>query len=239
MVFKWPVVFVALCLVITVQLEPAHGKRPRRVRHTQKGGYLKDVKFEMLDSDTFAVYRRAFSGDECARLRSAAQALPTVASRIVNGAAPSSAAGISVNGTRKNRIFIVPRQQKANFEWLYRRIEAIGRAANEQIWRFGSIAHVEDLQISAYDADDGGGYYDWHFDVEMAQTDEEAQEKSSGPYRVLSLSIQLSEPSAYAGGELLLGPAQRHRAPMDAGTAVIFPSYSFHTPCNGYARAPE
>ena len=61
-----------------------------------------------------------------------------------------------------------------------------------------------DFQVSTYNAGSSpaandsagsasGGFYEWHFDVDTAPSDAAAQTKHGGPYRVLSLSLQVLE----------------------------------------------
>ena len=73
------------------------------------------------------------------------------------------------------------------------------------------ITEIEDLQFAAYNV---GDYYGRHKDA-----DDENK-------RVLSVSVQLSNPSSYEGGELIFDNTE----PMEdaQGTIIIFPSNLYH-----------
>ena len=73
------------------------------------------------------------------------------------------------------------------------------------------ITEIEDLQFAAYNV---GDYYERHKDA-----DDENK-------RVLSVSVQLSNPSSYKGGELIFDNTE----PMEdaQGTVIIFPSNLYH-----------
>lgn len=67
-----------------------------------------------------------------------------------------------------------------------------------------------------------GGKYDWHHDVDW--------NKSSGLDRKLSVTVQLSDPQDYEGGQFEFSEVET--PPMEArdkGTVLVFPSYLQHT----------
>jgi len=89
-------------------------------------------------------------------------------------------------------------------------------------WGF-DLAAMEAMQVARYV--DGGGY-GWHVDSFQDQ----------GFVRKLSVSIQLSDPSTYDGGELQwcwFGSSEGQRIPKPEGlslrgSVVVFPSYHLH-----------
>jgi len=84
-------------------------------------------------------------------------------------------------------------------EWLYARIERAVLELNAQLYKYDLYGLVEHFQYTVYESAEGG-HYDWHCDT--GETVEP---------RKISLTLQLSEPSAYEGGELLCrgAPAAR------------------------------
>ena len=94
-------------------------------------------------------------------------------------------------------------------------VKAIVHHVNEARYQF-DLWDVEPLQYTVYSE---GGYYGWHMDL------------GPGPAqrRKLSLTIQLSDPSEYEGGdfeaqtgsEVITGPKER-------GTVIAFPSWIIH-----------
>lgn len=78
------------------------------------------------------------------------------------------------------------------------------------------LSGMEPLQIFKYEV---GDHYDWHTDWSPVNNKK----------RKLSITIQLSDPSDYEGGEveILDGPTSRI-VPTDLGMATIFPSWAVH-----------
>lgn len=103
-----------------------------------------------------------------------------------------------------------------NSSWLYDRIQTMVLEAN-QVWQFHLNSIIDSIQYTEYYG--GGGHYGWHMDI--------------GPYpinhRKISITIQLSNPDEYQGGDLELwtGVGQV-QAPRSQGCAVLFPSFMVH-----------
>lgn len=103
-----------------------------------------------------------------------------------------------------------------NSSWLYDKIQTMVLEAN-QIWQFQLNSIIDSIQYTEYYG--GGGHYGWHMDI--------------GPHpinhRKISITIQLSNPDEYQGGDLELwtGVGQV-QAPRSQGCAVLFPSFMMH-----------
>ena len=102
---------------------------------------------------------------------------------------------------------------------LYIRIQKLVEEANEF---FGYDLHsLENLQYTEYE-EDYNGHYDMH-------KDQFKSSKLPGFHRKLSFSIQLTEPSLYEGGDLLLyGEKTPVVANKSLGTINFFPSFMLH-----------
>ncbi len=101
-------------------------------------------------------------------------------------------------------------------EWIYQRLFAVAKDANSHNWRF-ELARSECLQFARYGA---AQHYNWHMDL-----------ASRGPtsLRKLSLTVQLSAPEDYEGGDLEFKLDQEvTKAPRDQGVVTLFPSYVLH-----------
>ena len=89
--------------------------------------------------------------------------------------------------------------------------------ANKTMWNFNLYSVIDSIQYTVYS--EGGGHYDWHMDIGPG----------SISHRKVSVTIQLSDPSEYEGGDLELwyggGVIQ---IPKNKGLTVIFPSFSMH-----------
>jgi PKHD-type hydroxylase len=106
-------------------------------------------------------------------------------------------------------------------EKFYDRLEEIILSLNSQFFQYGLTAMVP-LQHVVYEGSEQG-HLEWHIDYARES------EKKGSEFRKLSLSIQLSEPSEYEGGEL---QAQVRGnidvAPKTFGTVIAFSSFTLH-----------
>ena len=82
------------------------------------------------------------------------------------------------------------------------------------------VDNIADIQYTEYHASEGG-HYDWHIDTFW---DEQK------PYdRKLSVTVQLSDPSEYEGGEFEFDETENpNSSSRSKGTVLIFPSYIRH-----------
>jgi PKHD-type hydroxylase len=76
----------------------------------------------------------------------------------------------------------------------------------------------EDTQIGRYKSTDEG-HYDWHMDAGTPQ---------NGVQRKLSISILLSDPSEFEGGELQFKGIEDQKILTKQGSIVVFPSFIEH-----------
>ena len=100
--------------------------------------------------------------------------------------------------------------------WIFDKMLALVMSANQHKWNF-EIDFFEAIQLAKYDE---GMHYQWHSDL--------------GPgvmgNRKLSVTVQLSSPEDYEGGDLLLDiqsvePFVAHR---ELGSVTVFPSFLKH-----------
>ena len=91
------------------------------------------------------------------------------------------------------------------------------REANRNV--FGvEVSDIFDIQYTIYDGEEQG-HYDWHFDTFWANNTEYD--------RKLSITIQLSDPNDYEGGDFIIDP--QYEVPdknklRKKGTVFVFPS---------------
>jgi PKHD-type hydroxylase len=108
-------------------------------------------------------------------------------------------------------------------EELYTRLSQLIEDANKEFFNFDIFNSLEDLQYTEYNELDKGKY-DWHIDTHLP---------TQPPYRKLSLTIQLSDPSEYEGGDLEISIPQPEKniilkVPKEKGKVIVFPSYLWH-----------
>ena len=87
-------------------------------------------------------------------------------------------------------------------------------AFNVHIFKKASVQYTE------YHADEDG-HYDWHHDINWNE--------NNGLDRKLSVTVQLSNPDEYEGGNFEFGECQTPQQEMKTkGTVLVFPSYLRH-----------
>ena len=101
-------------------------------------------------------------------------------------------------------------------DWVFRRVTDITLNLNERFFKFDLFGINEGFQFTNYEAP--SGKYGKHVDRGMNIT-----------IRKLSISIQLTDPEKYEGGELYLYDEDEGTL-MDKtqGTLILFPSYVLH-----------
>lgn len=106
-------------------------------------------------------------------------------------------------------------QPEPHTAWLYSRIEQAVLDTNSQVYKYDLYGLREAFQYTVYRSAEGG-HYNWHVDTGTAE-------------RKLSLTLQLSEPTTYEGGDLVLEAGEGNFSANKArGTLVFFPSYVMH-----------
>lgn len=103
------------------------------------------------------------------------------------------------------------------------------KTLKDKLWHFVQLANnssfdVEvsahaDMQFTCYEARDGG-HYDWHHDVNWASQDDMD--------RKISLTIQLSCPDSYEGGDFEFEEIKSSANFRGKGSLLLFPSYLSH-----------
>ena len=117
-----------------------------------------------------------------------------------------------VNGIRKSEIKWIHPDDKSL--WVYERITQYAQQANNELWKFNLYSIIDSIQYTVYY--EGGGHYDWHIDI--------------GPnlinHRKISITIQLSDPDDYEGGDLEIWTGGEFKTiERKQGCAIIFPSF--------------
>ena len=123
--------------------------------------------------------------------------------------------------------------------WIYKEIQPYIRAANVNAgWNF-EWDHSESCQFTKYKK---GQYYDWHCDSwTKPYVREHENDPSHGKIRKLSVTVTLSDPKDYKGGELEFDFRQNDpdkpnkkikcKEILPKGSLVVFPSFVWHRVC--------
>ncbi|HVZ28375.1 MAG TPA: 2OG-Fe(II) oxygenase [Rhizomicrobium sp.] len=112
-------------------------------------------------------------------------------------------------------------ERNSQTERFYDRLEEIILSLNSQFYQY-DLSAIVPLQHVVYEGSDQG-HLDWHIDY-ARESDQKGSE-----FRKLSLSIQLSDPSEYEGGELQAQVRGKiDVAPKTFGTVIAFSSFTLH-----------
>ena len=123
--------------------------------------------------------------------------------------------------------------------WIYNAIHPYIHQANRDAnWNF-EWSFSESCQFTKYKK---GQYYDWHCDSwDQPYQKENPQDPSHGKIRKLSVTVTLSDPKDYKGGELEfdfrnLDPDKKRNTYkcteiLPKGSLVVFPGFVWHRVC--------
>lgn len=149
------------------------------------------------------------SPDQCLKLVELGSVLPPIEGRIGR---------VSVDPSiRVSTIRWIPRE--GLFASLYEAIRATLFNMNQVFFGY-ELTSIEDMQFTTY-GDTTRGFYDWHVDSRLNPPGATA--------RKLSLTVQLSDPADYDGGDLELWcDIDPVFARKEQGLGAIFPAPSLH-----------
>lgn len=101
-------------------------------------------------------------------------------------------------------------------KWIYDKLASLAMKSNNERYWFDLLGFHQELQLTRYSE---GDFFDWHLDFGAGEISA----------RKLSITVQLSDPDEYEGGDLQFMINQKIvNAPREKGTIVIFPSFIIH-----------
>ena len=165
--------------------------------------------FKLDHVNTYAFWEKVFTKEECERIISIGSSLTLEEATIKNQ--KISLTDYSVR--ESNIAWLSPNEETT---WIYQRIADVSKTLNDQFFQFDLFGIVESIQFTKYKEPEGK--YTKHIDTLL-----------QGRIRKLSVSVQLSDPTLYSGGDLNLyldsAPTTMKK---DQGCLIIFPSYVLH-----------
>jgi PKHD-type hydroxylase len=164
------------------------------------------------DPQNYYWFNEGFSKQELEKIYKDVATLPFQEATLIGNQDPNA-----IKKIRSSSIKWIPKTQEWN--WLYEKLMALTKQANDTLWNFDLISATEAIQYTEY-YDSAEGHYDWHQDIGPG----------TSSLRKVSITVQLSDSDEYEGGDLELwqGGSALHTAPRGAGVTFIFPSYMMH-----------
>lgn len=161
------------------------------------------------DPLNYYYYKSAFSEQEIKNILFKLQSIEFEKAKVLNGEPSES--------VRVSSLKWIPKTEEWN--WVYQRLMEIALEANQKLWHF-DIFSVEQIQYTEYN-ERNLGHYSWHQDLG----------ENLASHRKISISVQLSDPSTYNGGDLQFwfgGDSNAVSVEKALGEATIFPSFMMH-----------
>jgi PKHD-type hydroxylase len=168
----------------------------------------------------FVTWQNGFSDSEINQLISIGESLPMIKATVGHGDGDDDK---RIRSIRRSHTSWIAENQAP---WLYEKLGYIIQQLNGQFYDYDLWGFHEDMQFTTYTAEDKG-FYDWHQDSMGPSIDENNVDKRLP--RKFSLTLQLSDPDEYKGGDLLIKTSQKPMvAPKAKGQIVAFPSFMLH-----------
>lgn len=110
-------------------------------------------------------------------------------------------------------------------QWVAAMLSNVVREINEKFFRYDLTHWADYIQYTVYDTQ--GSHYKWHCDAKNSYNQGTSEKVTN--IRKLSISVVLSDPNSYEGGELQFHNINSlHSCKPERGTAIIFPSTTPH-----------
>jgi PKHD-type hydroxylase len=134
-----------------------------------------------------------------------------------NGSVGGGGTGRVNKEIRNVNLYQLPLDQDT--KWIFDKISRMVSVANSEHFDYEIMGITHELQLLHYESGNDPGHYHWHMDIGPG----------TSATRKISLSIQLSDPNDYEGGDLIVNSnGETIKAPNDRGVVNMFPSYCVH-----------
>lgn len=161
--------------------------------------------FNLDHVETWAYWKNLFTKEECEKIIKLANKEEKKQATIFSG--------VDKNYRDSNIIWLYPDKE---LEWVFRRVTDAVTELNSKFFKFDLFGMLEGFQFTNYKAPNGK--YKKHVDRAF-----------NNQVRKLSLTIQLSDPKKYKGGELVLYDGEKGISmEKEQGMLTAFPSFVLH-----------
>ena len=165
--------------------------------------------FELDPIHVYAYAEKVFSKQECEKIITLAQKEKEIESKVFYKNTTTYDKKIRQSQIR----WLAP---TSDFKWVFQKVTDMTNLLNDKYFKFDIFGAIEGIQFTSYKAP--GGKYGKHVDRSLGAL-----------VRKLSISIQLSDPKDYKGGEICFyDSAEKQPAPRDQGIFIAFPSFVQH-----------
>lgn len=159
-------------------------------------------------------FQEGFTPEELTYIEQQVQEIP-FQTALTEGGSQDEGMGLD---SRNSQIKWIPFSDET--KWIYDKLGDLATIANNEVFHFDLHSMPEQIQYTEYYGTNKG-HYDWHMDIGST---------NQMKYRKLSITVQLSSPDEYTGGDLQIwtGGQFPMTAPRGKGNVVIFPSFMMH-----------
>ena len=169
--------------------------------------------FNQEQSYEWAFWKNAFTKDECEKITSIGKSFELYKATVYKDKVKK----YGLDGIRDTNVCFIHPNNETKF--IFQKITSIVLELNKKYFNFNLLGFQEGLQFTNYKAP--SGKYGKHID--------KFSPECSSPIRKMSLTVQLSDPKDYKGGNLILHTSEK-KTVMDKeqGMLILFPSYTLH-----------
>ena len=184
-----------------------------RMKKVKKVKEIKEVKkfettvwpFEIDTVETWCYYHPIFSKEECEKIIDIGTKRGFLKAIVQKG--------LNTEIRDSNISWLYPSD---DLEWAYRRLTDVIMDLNSKYFKFDLFGFTEGFQFTHYK--EPYGKYKKHVD-----------RGKNHSIRKLSMSVQLSDPEDYVGGDFMLYEGEEPTIlPKEQGKLILFPSYVLH-----------
>jgi PKHD-type hydroxylase len=172
--------------------------------------------FEIDNQDYWAYWEKLFTPQECQKIIDMSLKLGLKDAEILLSPLPDGSIPQGVDSNYRDSQIAWLRSTDPEYSWIYERITYAVTNLNSRFFNFDLDGFVEDLQFTEYSAPNGK--FDAHVDKGPAKA-----------VRKLSITLQLTDPKKYKGGDLqIMYREDPIIASKEIGHLTVFPSFTLH-----------